>query len=57
MPTAELTPTQSLADKYVEWSAKATLAAYRIEKKGGDATRLFNIAKKAALKARIILGA
>ena len=55
MPTSMLTPTESLADKYVEWSAKATLAAIRLEKKGGDATRLLMIAEKAALKARILL--
>ena len=55
MPTTQLTPTQSLADKYVEWSAKATLAAMSLQRKGGDASRLLLIAERSALKARIIL--
>ena len=55
MPTSQLSPTESLADKYVEWSAKATLAAMRLQRKGGDASRLLLIAEKSALKARILL--
>lgn len=57
MPTSQLTPTESLADKYVEWSAKATLAAMNLQRKGGDASRLLLIAQKAALKAQILLKA
>ena len=55
MPSITISKTESLAESYLEWSARAYLIAIRLEAQGKDASAPMKVSKKAAIKAKLLL--